>query len=225
MTPHTFLFDMDGTLLDSTTAVVDAVAAGLTRAYVHHQLPPVEPDLALISRCMGLATHAYFEQAYASDSVPEILQDEFALSYGRYTAEEEVAAIDRGETRLYDGVAETLTALKDRGHTLLLFSNAGEIYFDAVVQGHGLKQWFTRTLCVERARRDGLAMDKNAMVRVMIDDPANAIVIGDRIHDIDAGRLAGARTIGCLYGFGEASEFDTADWTVDAPAGWLEISP
>jgi phosphoglycolate phosphatase-like HAD superfamily hydrolase len=225
MTPHTFLFDMDGTLLDSTAAVVDAVATGLTRAYAHHHLPPVEPDIALISRCMGLATHAYFEQAFPADSVPENLRSEFALSYGRFTAEEEVAAIDRGETRLYDGVAESLTALKSRGHTLLLFSNAGEIYFDAIIQGHDFKRWFTRTLCVERARREELAMDKNAMVRVMIDDPGNAIVIGDRIHDIDAGRLAGARTIGCLYGFGEASEFVTADWTVDSPAGWLNITP
>ncbi len=223
MTPHTFLFDMDGTLLDSRAAVCDAVAAGLRRAYAHHGLPVAEPDMELLSACMGLPTDTYFEQAFDPSTVPEELRAEFALSYGRFTAEEEVAAIDRGETKLYDGVAESLTALRDAGHRLLLFSNAGEIYFSAVVSGHGLDRWFERTLSLERARDEGLARDKTGMVGVLCDDPSRTVVVGDRKGDIDAGRAAGARTAGCLYGFGSREEFEAADWIVDGPGGWLTL--
>jgi len=223
MTPKTLLFDMDGTLLDSTAAVVDAVAAGLVRAYAEHGLSPVASDRGLIARCMGLATHIYFEQAFDSTTVPDGLRAEFALSYARFTAEEEVAVIARGETRLYEGVAEVLTALQNRGHTLMLFSNAGDTYFDAIVQGHGLSRWFSRTLCVEQARRNGLAADKNEMVGLMIDDPAQTVVVGDRVHDIDAGRHAGARTVGCLYGFGDPAEFEAADWTIATPLDLLDL--
>lgn len=223
MNPHVFLFDMDGTLLDSRAAVCDAVAAGLRRAYAEFDLPIAEPDRDLIADCMGLPTDLYFERAYPPATVPENLRPAFALAYGRHTADEEVVAIARGETRLYDGVDEALAELKRRGHELLLFSNAGEIYFDAVVEGHGLRRHFTRTLSLERARDEGIAADKTGMVRALVDDPARAVVVGDRAGDIEAGRAAGARTTGCLYGFGSRNELRAADWLVDGPLEWLGL--
>lgn len=223
MTPHTFLFDMDGTLLDSSAAVLDAVAAGLERAYRHHGLDPAPADRSLIARCMGLPTDAYFRAAFQPDTVPLAQREQFALSYGLFTADAEEEAVAAGATRLFGEVPAALDALRERGHRLLLFSNAGERYFRAIVRGHGLDRWFERTLCVEGARREGLAEDKDGMVRALVDDPARAVVVGDRIHDIDAGRRAGARTVGCLYGFGEAAEFRHATWTVEAPSGWLDL--
>ena len=223
MTPHTFLFDMDGTLLDSSAAVVDAVAAGLRRAYAHHGLPAAAPDHDLINGCMGLPSRLYFERAYPAGSVPEALRAEFALSFGRFTTEEEVAAVARGETRLYDGVAEALAELRRRGHRLLLFSNAGEIYFDAIVRGHGLDRVFATTMSLERACAERVAEDKTGMVLALADDPARTVVVGDRKGDVDAGRAAGARTVGCLYGFGSPDELEAADWKVDGPEGWLTL--
>ena len=145
MTPHTFLFDMDGTLLDSSAAVVDAVAAGLLRAYDHHGLAPAPADRSLISRCMGLPTDAYFRAAFAPDTVPESLREEFAVTYGHFTADAEEEAVSAGATRLYNAVPDALDALRAQGHRLLLFSNAGARYFRAIMAGHGLERWFERT--------------------------------------------------------------------------------
>jgi len=223
MTPHTFLFDMDGTLLDSSAAVVDAVAAGLERAYVHHGLAPAPADRSLISRSMGLPSDAYFRAAFAPDTVPAELREEFALTYGRYTADAEEEAVAAGATRLYNAVPDALDALRDQGHRLLLFSNAGARYFRAIIQGHELGRWFPRALCVEEARDQGLASDKDGMVHALVDDPARAVVVGDRIHDIEAGHRAGARTVGCLYGFGDPEEFAAATWTVRSPAEWPSL--
>jgi len=61
------------------------------------------------------------------------------------------------------------------------------------------------------------------MVRTLVDDPSRAVVVGDRAGDIEAGRDAGARTVGCLYGFGSRKELQAADWLVDGLPGLLDL--
>lgn len=221
--PHAFLFDLDGTLLDSRRAVIDAVAAGLRRAYDRCGLPAADPDRALIADCMGLPTDQYFRRAFPEATVPPALRDAFARAFAAATAEEEVAALARGETSLYPGVEEALAELKRRGHPLLLFSNAGAAYFRAVVDAHRLDRFFAASLCLEEAWERDPAADKTAMVLGLATDPARTVVVGDREGDVAAGRAAGARTVGCLYGFGDREELRAADWLVDGPLAWLDL--
>jgi len=221
--PTDILFDMDGTLLDSRAAVVDAVADGLRGAYREHGLPPAEPDRGLIADCMGLPSAEYFARAYDSATVPAELRADFALTYGRLTAEAEVAAIAAGRTALYPGAEETLAALAER-HRLLLFSNAGTVYFRAVIAGHGLERYFAETLCLEEAVARGVATDKTGMVAALLADPARAVVVGDRAGDIEAGRAAGARTVGCRYGFGAPEELQSADRVIDGLPELLQLN-
>jgi phosphoglycolate phosphatase-like HAD superfamily hydrolase len=214
VTPAEILFDMDGTLLDSRAAVVDAVAEGLTGAYRHHGLPSAAPDRQLIADCMGLPSAEYFARTYDTDTVPPELRADFAATYARLTAAAEVAAIEAGRTTLYPGAEETLAVLAER-HSLLLFSNAGRIYFRAVIAGHGLGRFFDDALCLEEAVAQGVATDKAGMVAALATDPSRAVVVGDRASDIEAGRAAGARTVGCRHGFGTPEELQAADWVVD----------
>ena len=223
MTPDTLLFDMDGTLLDSRAAVVDAVAEGLTGAYRELKLPVAEPDRSLIEAGMGLPSREYFERTFAPDTVPAERRDAFIEAYARLTAEAETRAIAEGRTELYTGTAEALDALAKRCR-LLLFSNAGTAYFRAVITGHGLMRWFTDALCIEEAVARGIAVDKAGMVRAMVGDPARAIVVGDRAGDVEAGRAAGAGTVGCLYGFGSREELGEADRVIDGLGELVEIT-
>ena len=222
MIPADILFDMDGTLLDSRAAVVDAVADGLSGAYRLHGLRPAEPDCGLIADCMGLPSAEYFARAYDPGTVPADLRAEFALTYGRLTAEAEIAAIDAGRTALYPGAEDTLAALAE-SHRLLLFSNAGEVYFRAVIAGHALERFFADTLCLEEAVARGVAVDKAGMVAALVRDPTRAVVVGDRAGDIAAGHAAGARTVGCRYGFGTPEELQAADRVIDGLPELLDI--
>jgi phosphoglycolate phosphatase len=210
----TVVFDTDGTLIDARGAVVEAVAEGLQATYRHFQLPAAEPDRERIQLAMGLPAGAFFRTSFDPATVPAVLHAAFAGEFELRSTRAEVAALHRGETSLYPGVEDALTALAERGHALALFSNAAEPYFRAVVEVHGLDRFFGRTLCLETAVRTRVARHKTGMVRHLLDGCADAVVVGDRVHDIDAGRAAGARTVGCLYGFGAAEEFRRADWTV-----------
>jgi phosphoglycolate phosphatase len=44
-----------------------------------------------------------------------------------------------------------------------------------------------------------------------------AVMIGDRIHDIDGARANGIPVIGVTWGIGDAAELSGADALVDAP--------
>lgn len=212
------IFDTDGTLVDSRCAIIDAVAAGLTDTYRHFDLPLVEPDRERIALAMGLPSTAFFRTAFSPDSVPPELRAPFAAEFEVRATRAELIALRRGESLLYEHAEATLDALRQEGYELALFSNAGQLYFQAVVEVHHLHRWFSRTLSLEMAVRRRLARDKIGMVRFLASDRAEVAVIGDRHHDIEAGRAVGALTVGCRYGFGEPAELAGADHRIDSLA-------
>ncbi|MFO7655368.1 MAG: HAD family hydrolase [Candidatus Krumholzibacteriia bacterium] len=217
------MFDTDGTLVDARRAVVDAVAEGLAETYRHFYLPVPRPDPERIALAMGLPSSAFFRVAFDPATVPQEQRDAFSCEFEVRSVRAEVAALDRGDTDLYPGVEETLETLAERGHRLFLFSNATSPYFEAVVRAHRLDRFFTRMLSLEAAVRWRLARDKEGMIRHLSHGFGSAVVIGDRVHDVQAGHAAGARTVGCRYGFGEDGELDTADWIIETTPELIEL--
>jgi phosphoglycolate phosphatase len=214
---------MDGTLLDGRKAVVEAVAEGLAETYRHFQIPLPPIDHRRIAAAIGLPTPDFFRSAIDPDTVPADMRDLFISEFEVQSTRAEVAALARGETDLFEGTEETLQKLVDRGHPLALFSNANDPYFEAVVKAHDLSRYFGQTISLEKAVRNRMARNKTGIVRYLTGQSPRAVVIGDRVHDIDAGRSAGARTVGCLYGFGEPHEFTAADWTINSLPEILDL--
>ncbi|MEZ4387883.1 MAG: HAD hydrolase-like protein [Candidatus Krumholzibacteriia bacterium] len=217
MTPgdRVIVFDTDGTLMDGRVAVLDAVAEALTATYRHFELPVPPPDRERIGLAMGLPASLFFRTAFDPDSVPDDLRDVFVSEFEVKSTRAEVAALRRGGSQLYAGAGDTLAALQARGFSLALYSNAAEPYFQTVIEVHGLDRWFTRTLSLEYAVRRRLARDKAGMVRHLSRGYGGVVVVGDRIHDIEAGQEAGAVTVGCRFGFGDPGELSEADWQID----------
>lgn len=212
------IFDTDGTLIDTRRAVIDAVADGLATTYRHFELPVPALDRERIALAMGLPSGAFFRTAFAPDTVPAEMHDRFASEFELRSTRAEVAALRGGGSQLYPEAEATLAALRERGHVLALFSNATEPYFRTVVQAHRLERWFSRTLSLEYAVRNRLARHKKGMVRHLARGFAAVAVVGDRIHDMEAGRAIGAQTVGCRYGFGDPSELELAHWVIDCLA-------
>jgi phosphoglycolate phosphatase len=51
----------------------------------------------------------------------------------------------------------------------------------------------------------------------------DAVMVGDRHHDVDAGRAHGLRTVGVLWGVGDRAELAGADDLVATPAELVEV--
>jgi phosphoglycolate phosphatase-like HAD superfamily hydrolase len=208
------VFDMDGTILDGRAAVIDAVQEGLAATYRHFRLPIPDPDRERIAAAIGLPNPTFYRAACKPATVPGDLFDRFIGEFEVRSTRAEIAALARGASHLYAGTEEALAALASRGHPMALFSNANELYFAAVVEAHRLDRFFREHLSLELAIRRRVARDKVGMVKYLGRGCHQTVVIGDRVHDIEAGRRSGARTVGCLYGFGEPQEFRDADWTI-----------
>jgi phosphoglycolate phosphatase len=210
------IFDMDGTLLDSRGAVVEAVQEGLAATYRHFWLkvPPLPRER--VARAIGLPTPLFYRSAFDPESVPPDIRDRFVGEFEVQATRAEIAALEKGQTALYEGVEETLVELHERGHPLALISNANDPYFATVCRVHGLERFFRETLSLERAARHRIARTKGGIVAHISRTMGRAVVIGDRVHDMEAGRAAGALTVGCLYGFGRPEEFAEADFTIEA---------
>jgi phosphoglycolate phosphatase len=214
---------MDGTLLDSSSAIIDAVADGLVNAREKMSLPYIEPDLDLITNSLGLPNDEYFQTAFPQNSVPEELKADFALIYGEESEKCEVETIAAGNTKLYPDVYKTLVELKKRGHTLKLFTNSNSAYCDAIVKTHKLDELLSEHLPLERARELNIADTKTEMVKLLCPDLNNTVVVGDRYGDITAGNNCGTITVGCSYGFGRLEEIKTANYIISSLSELLDI--
>ena len=53
--------------------------------------------------------------------------------------------------------------------------------------------------------------------------PAEAVMVGDSINDIQAGNLAAVTTIGCRWGYGVREELDEAGYTADSYSDIINI--
>lgn len=51
-----------------------------------------------------------------------------------------------------------------------------------------------------------------------------AVIIGDSINDVAAGKGAGVTTVGCTWGYGELSEIADADYLVDSYDALVALS-
>ena len=85
------------------------------------------------------------------------------------------------------------------------------VYARRIVDHFGLNPYFEYVFGSEL---DGTRVDKRDLLRYALDetriDPANAIMIGDRSHDVIGARTNGMTAIGVLYGYGSEAELKHA---------------
>lgn len=183
------LFDLDGTLWDSSRTVraawaeaADAFRPGLsqniTLEKIHQNMGRMLPDIF-------------------DDLFPNLPQEErHALMLQCGKREMEVVARDGGV--LWPALVETLTLLKER-YSLFIVSNCQHGYIPAFFQAHGLESFFTGT---EYAGRTGLSKGENITLVIKQYGLKRPIYVGDTQGDCNAADFAGIPFIHAAYGFG-----------------------
>src|SRR5262249_54449967 len=111
------------------------------------------------------------------------------------------------ETRLYQGIAELLSAAHSSGKTLSILTNKPESPSRAILSGLGLADYFTAvvgsdTLPVKKPDPQGVLY----LQRLTGIDLKETLLIGDSRVDCETGRAAGIATCGVTWGFG-ANDF------------------
>lgn len=201
------LLDLDGTLTDPFP--------GISRSILHAlelQGLPAVPGAQLRSwigpPLLG-SFSGYFEQLGRGDA-------RLALDHYR----ERFGSIGLFENAVYDGVPQLLKNLRLAGRRLYLATAKPRVYAKRIVEHFELEQHLSNTYGSEL---DGKRTDKVELLSHITEleglDPADCIMVGDREHDVIAGRYHGMAAIGVLWGYGSEAELR------DAGAQSLAASP
>lgn len=206
------IFDLDGTLVDSRKAIVDAVAAGIETVARELGHPQTRADRDAVVRALGLPSDEYFRRVLPANLV------QHAARVKRVATELEVRALAEGEGRLFPGTLESLITLREGGWRVAVVSNAQRPYFRAALEHLGLQAQVDHSECQEELPKELEGDPKTVLVGRALSGRGGegiAVVVGDRAEDIQAGRAHGCRTVGATHGFGSEEELALADHRVD----------
>jgi len=188
----TIFFDLDGTLTDPKPGITRSIRYALQK--LDHPVMPTEDELTW---CIGPPLRSSFVKLLGEDSADR------AVSLYR----ERFSDIGLYENRVYDGIGEILTTLGQSGHRLFVATSKAHVFADRIIDHFGLRPHFGR---VFGAELDGTRADKSHLLQYALKetatDPADALMIGDRSHDMIGAGNNGIRGIGVLYGYGSRDE-------------------
>ena len=135
------------------------------------------------------------------------------------------------EVGLYDctafpGIAEMLAALHATGRPLCLATSKRRDFAERVVEYLGFARFIPT---VYGALPGGGLDDKKDMLRELLGvegyDPKGTVMVGDRLHDIEAAKANNLRSIGVLWGYGGREELERvgADSIAATPADVVQL--
>lgn len=214
MAIQTVLFDLDGTLADTAPDLAYALNTLLSEhnrpALPYEQIRPTASHgaAALIELGFGISRDS-------QDFSP--LRERFLEIYRAHLTR---------ETRLFPGMGDTLSSLAARGIRWGIVTNKPAFLTDPLIEQLGLTE---EAVCVvsgdtTRNRKPHPEPMLHAS-RLAGTAPGECLYIGDAERDIEAGRLAGMKTLVALFGYiGSGDRPDTwgADGMIRTPQDILD---
>lgn len=183
MTKRAFIWDLDGTLLDS----YDAILAGLEETYAHYQLP------------FDRASIKDYILKYSVQDLLVAVAEEYQLDVTDLNHRRaESLAEKNAQVVLMDGARDALSWAKDAGIQQFVYTHKGENAF-VILRDLGLESFFTEIL----TSQSGFARKPNPEAAIYLMKkyglhPEKIYYIGDRSLDIDFARNSLIQSINFL---------------------------
>ena len=201
------LFDLDGTLTDPFQ--------GITRCIMHALIAMGRPSPTAenLRWCIGPPLKNSF--FILLDSEDDRLAEEALAKY-----RERFGTIGLFENELYPDIRQALDDLARMGHKLFVATSKPSTYVERIVEHFGLEKYFQR---VYGSELDGTRSDKSALISYILEQESiassDAVMIGDRKHDMIGAKANGIAAVSVLWGYGTKDELDQsgADICVSSP--------
>jgi phosphoglycolate phosphatase len=184
-----FIFDLDGTLIDSKMDLVNSVNAML-REIGRNELPT-----ETIARYIGHGA----PQLIASTLGPDSSETDRKAALAIFLAHYEKHNLDA--TRAYPGVQEALASLTE--HRMAVLTNKPLGMTVQILEGLGLAKFFSAVYggdSFEKKKPDPLGA--LSILKEFSTQPEHAAMIGDSDVDIQTARNAKMLAVAVTYGFG-----------------------
>lgn len=207
------LFDLDGTLTDSSGGITKSVQYALKHFNISVE------DLNELRKFIGPPLSDSFKEFYN-------FNDEMAnigmIKYREYYADKGIY-----DNKLYNGIIELLQTLKENNKEIILATSKPEVYAKKILKYFKIDKYFTFIAGAdfEETRVKKGDVIKYALESYNIKDLSSVIMIGDRKHDIIGAKENNLKSIGVLFGFGTLEELKKcgADYIAKTPNDILNI--
>lgn len=215
------LFDLDGTITKSEEGIFNCIKYALDWAGIPY------PEYSVFRSFIGPSLYDSFVREFGMDDAKA---KEMVAKY-----RERYNVVGLFEAEVYDGVADTLCALKEKGCILSVATSKPTEPTLRILEKFGVGKYFD---VVVGSNPDGTGSDKKHIISQVLESlkknhgltedmiKSNQVVmIGDRRYDIEGGKACGLQTIGVLYGYGSREEFEAAgaDNIVETPEEILNL--
>jgi len=188
------LFDLDGTLTDSSPGIVRCIEHGLAAAGHHAD----EAERA--RRLIGVPLPDIFRSLL--DSTDEQAIERAVAAYR--TRYNETGMF---ENALYPGVADALDELYGSGHTLQVVTAKPAVSAARVLDHFGIARFFRAVHGPDLSARSYRKADfVRAALQLTGSDPTETTMIGDRVEDVEAAREHGVAAVAVAWGYGARQE-------------------
>lgn len=199
-----FIFDIDGTLLDTEAMYIRSL-----QAILHER--GMDRPYAELATTFGIPSR----DALIRLKVPDVA--EVLALWGPRTQEY------RETVAVYPGVKDALQQLKDAGANLAVMTSKQRFEYERDVVGFGLADYFTQHVIAEDVAQGKPAPDGILLAMERLNaDPATTVYVGDTDYDVRASRAAHV-TFGFAGWNGKQPNGFTPDVTFNQPQEMLQL--
>lgn len=214
--PEAMIFDMDGTLFQTETALLPAYHQMFDILRAEGLYTGETPPERLILGSLGMLLEEIWKIVIpdADENVRSRAND--------LLLDLQLEVLKGGEALLYPNVQETLEQLRERGVRLFVASNGLEGYVKGVSDALGIASLFES----QYSAGEYQTATKVLLVEMLLKNHGvnSAWMVGDRSSDVQAGRGNGLGVIGCAYAdFGANKELEDADVKITKFGQLLEL--
>lgn len=207
------LFDLDGTIINSSKGVTNSVQYALNKVGI------AENNISNLTRFIGPPLEHSFTEFYSLKE--EKIQEAITHFRDNYSTKGIM------ENELYDGIVNVLKTLKENGASIGIATGKPTVYAKKIVKELELDKYIDALV---GSNLDGSQHDKGEVMQLALQDmnaesDANVLMIGDRLFDIIGAKNCKVDSIAVLYGFGSQKELENENPTyiVDKPVEILDI--
>ncbi len=204
------IFDLDGTLIDSSIDIANAV----NYAVEPYGIAPltVREVISLVGE--GIATlmgKIILKEGIGADR--DSMTERFVYYYSAHLID---------NTPLYPGIRETLSQLG--AFRKAVISNKRESLCVKILEQLGLSEFMDVIVGSETVKeRKPSPLPVCHVLSVLGISPEEAIIVGDSNYDIEAGKAAGIKTVAVTYGYRPLEMLQGADFIINSMPELLGI--
>lgn len=185
--PRLFVFDWDGTLMDSERQIVQCMQMAA------HDLGLVVPTSAEVRVIIGLGLPEAILKLFPLHD--RETRDRIRQAYARHFVAEA-----GGRSELFPGAMELLQDLRARGYLLAIATGKSRLGLDRVLSQVGLIDFFDTTRCADETASKPDPRMLNEILVSLSAFPGESVMIGDTSFDLEMAARIGMPSVGIAHG-------------------------